>query len=69
MNIFFQVEANPVQMRCQCFHSAVMAYFVILVGLVSKIGHLHCAWYVAVSTCYSRESARNFADKLIQAKL
>ena len=22
---FFQVEANPVQMRCQCFYSAVMA--------------------------------------------
>ena len=25
MNIFFQVEANPVQMRCQGFCSAVMA--------------------------------------------
>ena len=22
---FFKVEANPVEMRCQCFYSAVMA--------------------------------------------
>ena len=25
MNIFFKVEAYPVEMRCQCFYSAVMA--------------------------------------------
>ena len=25
MNIFFKVEANPVEMRCQCFYSALMA--------------------------------------------
>ena len=25
MNIFFKVEANPVEMRCQCLYSAVMA--------------------------------------------
>ena len=25
MNIFFKVEANPVEMRYQCFYSAVMA--------------------------------------------
>ena len=25
MNNFFKVEANPVEMRCQCFYSAVMA--------------------------------------------
>ena len=23
MNILFKVEANPVQMRCQCFYSTV----------------------------------------------
>ena len=30
---FFKVEANPVEMRCQCFYSAVMAN--------SKLDYLH----------------------------
>ena len=40
MNIFFKVEANPVEMRCQCFYSAVMAN--------SKLDYYFVASYITL---------------------
>ena len=49
MNIFFKVEANPVQMRCQCFYSAVMGnskldYLLLLREVVKRLALQQSLW-------------------------